>query len=76
MGSVREEWVLCNLASGGHWLRLSRDRLGVSLVSFVLSKHYDRMTGLRDTQAPGGDRLLVHPSKSQFTSIQMYVTPR
>jgi len=42
MGSVREERVLCNLASRRQWLRLSGERLGVSSVPFVLSKQPTR----------------------------------
>ena len=39
-------------------------------------KANDRITGLRDIQASGCDRLLRHPSESQSTSLQKFVTPR
>ena len=126
MGSVWEERVLCNLASGRHWLRLLEAKddsyfnipaqtqlrktggitnpifflpnlrhvtygLGMGRGGFVLPgirktlastirrsarsfsvfcliKANDNKTCLRNTQASSGDRLLVRPSKSQFTS--------
>ena len=53
---------------------LSRSARSFSVLCFI--KANDRIIGIRNIHASGGARLLVHPSESQFTSIQMYVTLR